>query len=326
MHTYEVSYSTWKQLASTLGTAVAHVWRGIGTQADHSAVGVYVGHRSMLFVAEVGAADEADWIANYQPTSIESANDGEAAASILVSIVEDSPKRPTMAGMAAVTVMDIPPDAGDYFESFEIECPPEIVTFLDIAIADTLVGPQDICWLVGGSYKVRTDAAHGSALHLSLVDRDDMAGVFAFYGMVRTQISVAGLVGDASTAVRVRGVTSGAVSGLLADLGANAWAITYYSGYTDGSPTEWAPGEQLEFLDAGGIVVATGNNSAWTEGDVLLIQTHVRNKWIEGKESGEMKPGGTKLLPAGFYLRITTYNADAVNDMRVTVELQVGLQ
>jgi hypothetical protein len=57
----------------------------------------------------------------------------------------------------------------------------------------------------------------------------------------------------------------------------------------------------------------------WTEGGVIEVQMMVKDEWIEGYDERIIKPGGSKQIPAGFYLRIKCGNTSPTDKLRVKV-------
>jgi hypothetical protein len=219
-------------------------------------------------------------------------------------------------GLPIVAVRDAPDDAADYMKSWQITVPPSTTSLLDIIIADKLVGPQGLCYLIGGHYRVRTDAAEGSALHLAIVDRDDLLGLFGLYGLQRTRLTgLTDIVGTFSVGDYVWGDTSGRHARILA-VGSDWLAVTWHDGpFTDG--------ESLTGKNASGVPTgATATLGVWDEGDVIEIKRYVEDEWIEGYDQREVKAGGSKQLPTGLYLRIISHNAHLTENLRVKLGFQ----
>jgi hypothetical protein len=194
---------------------------------------------------------------------------------------------------------------------------------LDIYIYDDLIGEQGKCYLTGGIYKVRETnghgAAKGSALHLAIVDRDDLYGLFALYGYSRTKLNgLTSISGTISAGDFAYGDTSGKKCKVLA-VGADYCEVTYWEGAFD-------DGEDLTFKDSGGSQTATATLGTWDEGDFIEFARPLKEEWIEGMDTGEVAPGGAKVLPTGLYIRLLCYNAHATDELYVTVPLLLATE
>jgi hypothetical protein len=233
----------------------------------------------------------------------------------------------TNAGLSAVSVLDLPTGAVELVKSWQITVPPQTTKIRDIIVGGDLVGPLGKCYLAGGEYRVRTDAVEGSALHMSIVDRDNVLGAFGPYGLVRTKLTgLTGITGTISVGDTVHGDTSGAKSKVLA-VGADFVEITFDSGVdAQGYPIAWQAAEPLTFKDASGATVATAVLGLWDEGDVFEVSKYVKDEWVEGKDERAVYPGGSTLIPAGLYFRVTVYNAASSGDMRVKFGFLIGLE
>jgi hypothetical protein len=309
METLEIQYSTWKSIVQGNSFAHCHVWvGGAGTEASHSAVKLYAGNRAFVFLSGVQSTDETDWDTNFESTSSEMPSADDALAT-LIGTPTVYPSQ-SEAGLGVQSVLNVPVAATNLEKSWEMTVSSETTGILDIWVGGDLVGPTGICYLEGGEYRCRTDAAQGSALHFALVDRDDVYGLFSTYGLSLTKLDT--LTNKASwppaVGETVTGGTSGTTATVLA-VNANDVEITYNEGpFTDG--------EALTF--SGG---ATATLGTWEEGDVLELTRSVKDEWVEGKEERKVAPGGAKLLPAGLYFRVICYNNHTADDLRVKITL-----
>ena len=219
-------------------------------------------------------------------------------------------------GLPSVMVINIPDEAVVKLKSWQIIAPAQTTLIKDIFIGDDFIGAQGKCYLAGGEYRVRATNGHGaaagSALHLAIVDRDNLLGYFGYYGMSRTKLSgLTSITGTIAVGNTVTGGTSGSVADVLS-VGSGTCDVTYHSGpFTDG--------EALTF--SGG---ATATLGTWDEGDVIEIVRNVRDEWIEDYDQRDYSPGGSREIPTGLYLRIIAYNNHATDDLRVKVSFTFG--
>jgi len=222
----------------------------------------------------------------------------------------------TAVGLPSVMVIDIPDAAVVKLKSWQVIAPAQTTLIKDIFIGDDFIGAEGRCFLAGGEYRVRGTNGHGaaagSALHLAIVDRDNLLGYFGYYGMSRTKLSgltnITGTIGVGNT---VTGGTSGSVADVLS-VGSGTCDVTFHSGpFTDG--------EALTF--SGG---ATATLGTWDEGDVIEIVRNVKDEWIEDYDQRDYAPGGSREIPSGLYLRIICYNNHATDDLRVKVSFTFG--
>ena len=153
----------------------------------------------------------------------------------------------------------------------------------------------------------------GSAFHFALVDRDDVAGLFGMYGLTRTHILLNTVVGTIAPGEIVTGITTGQTTRVLSVNG-----TTLDVSYADGP---FQDGESVTF--SGG---ATAVCFDWVEGDVIELGRSVKDEWLEGLEVGEFKPGDSRELVAGLYLRVIVYNASQVDSLRVKVTLELATE
>lgn len=223
----------------------------------------------------------------------------------------------TAVGLASVTVLDIPDEAVVRLKSWQVVVPSQTTLIKDIFIGDDFIGPTGRCFLAGGEYRVRATNGHGaaagSALHLAIVDRDNLTGYFGAFGLSRTKITgLSNITGTIAVGDTVEGVTSRTKATVLSVEDTDC-AVTYHDG-----PFE--DGEALTFTPSG----ATATLGAWDEGDVIEIVRNVKDEWIEDYDHRDYHPGGSREIPTGFYLRIICYNAHASDDLRVKVSFTFG--
>lgn len=227
----------------------------------------------------------------------------------------------TAIGIPAVSVLDLPDASSDLVKSWQITAEAQTTEILDIFIGDDLVGPQNKCYIAGGEYRCRTDAAEGSALNFEIVDRNDILGYFDFYGMSRTKLSGLtfnnGTIADVQVGDVAVGGTSAARSLILAK-GADFLEIQFHEAL-------FQDGENITFERSGSPVASLECTlGSWDEGDVIVIQESVKDEWIEGYDVRDVHPGGSKEVPEGLYFRIKFFNNHATEDARVKVSLSVG--
>ena len=229
----------------------------------------------------------------------------------LVSLSPD-----TAVGLPSVMVIDIPDAAVVKLKSWQVTTPAQTTLIKDVFIGDDFIGPQGRCFLAGGEYRVRATNGHGakegSALHLAIVDRDNLLGYFGYYGLNRTKLTgLTDITGAIVAGDSVTGATSGSLAEVLS-VDSDSCDVTYHNGpFTDG--------EALTF--SGG---ATATLGVWDEGDVIEIVRNVKDEWIEDFDHRDYSPGGSREIPTGLYLRIICYNAHATDDLRVKVSFTFG--
>lgn len=248
-------------------------------------------------------------------------NDGRATdpSGALVTAIDGGS---TQIGMQAVQVLNTPDISSDFIKSWQVTAPALTTEILDIFIGDDLVGPTGLCYLAGGEYRCRTAATEGSALHFSIVDRNDVLGLFSGYGLSRTQLQSltafsGGLITDIAAGYTAVGGTSGAESKILS-VGADFMDVQFHE-------ASFQDGETLSFLDDNGsptgVSCTLGN---WEEGDVIVVQESLKDEWIEGMDHRDIHPGGSKRVPEGMYFRAKLFNNDSSNTLRVKISLTVG--
>lgn len=222
----------------------------------------------------------------------------------------------TSVGLPSIMVLDIPDAAVVRLKSFLVVVPALTTLIKDIFIGDDFVGVQGKCYLAGGEYRVRATNGHGaaagSALHLAIVDRDNVTGYFPYFGLTRTKLAgLTNIVGTINVGDTVTGGTSGTNAKVLS-VDVDSCDVTYHDGpFTDG--------EALTFT--GGATATLGD---WDEGDVIEVVRNVKDEWIEDFDVREYHPGGSREIPAGMYLRIISYNAHTTDDLRVKVSFTFG--
>lgn len=230
-----------------------------------------------------------------------------------------------IAGMPIIQPLSVEPDASDLFKSWQLVVPPKTTVNLDIIVGGSLVGAQGICKLAAGGYKCRTKATQGSALHMGVVDRDDITGVLNMFGIPRTKLILNNVSGGTPQIGQyVVGQTTGAKSKVLAVNG-NTLDITFDSGWDMGFPLMWQDGEDVEFEEANG--ASTGVSATfvdWVEGGLYSLPRYLEDEWIEDFEEKWIEPGGSKTVPQGLYLRVTGYNNDSIDTLRIKCTLKVG--
>jgi hypothetical protein len=229
----------------------------------------------------------------------------------------------TQIGMQAVQVLNLPDLSADMVKSWQITAAAQTTEIMDIFIGDDLVGSTGKCYLAGGEYRCRTDVAQGSALNFKIVDRNNVLGLFGIYGLNVTKLSTlsafAGgtLASDVNVGEYAHGDTSGAQTKILAK-GADYLDVQFHeAGFTDG--------ESVTFKDAAGVATGvTCTLGTWDEGDVIEVQTSVKDEWVEGYDVRSVMPGGSKEVPEGMYFRVQFYNNHASEAARIKVSLTVG--
>ena len=128
------------------------------------------------------------------------------------------------------------------------------------------------------------------------------------------------VVGTINVGDWVVGATTNAKSEVLAVIDATAIEITFESGWEGGFQKMWIDGENITFEDANGNPTgASAEFVDWQEGGVLEIQKMVKDEWIEDMDERVIKPGGSKPVPQGFYLRIQCGNTNPTDKLRVKV-------
>jgi hypothetical protein len=228
----------------------------------------------------------------------------------------------TQIGIPAVQVLNLPDTASDLVKSWQITAAAQVTEVRDIFIGDDLVGAAGKCYLAGGEYRCRTNVAEGSALNFSLVDRDDVLGIFALYGLSRTRLSgltlwAGGTIVNVAVGQYVRGDISLRRAKVLS-VGVDYVEVTFHDG-------AFSDGEGLSFEDATGTPTGvTCDLGTWDEGDVIEVQTSVKDEWIEGYDVRGVHPGGSKEIPEGMYFRVKFFNNHATDPARVKVSLSVG--
>lgn len=259
------------------------------------------------------------------------AHSGLGVEEIIPVAVEPHPT----VGMLVVQPLAIRPSAQDKHKSWQATAGPEQIANADILIDEKLTGPNGLCLLAGGRFKCRTNAEHGSALHLAVVDRDNVTGMFPFIPPVMggplqlTKLTLTNKIGgDVEVGNFAVGMTSGARSKVLNVVDADNIEITFDSGWdSSGYPVGWIDGEDVQFQDAlGQSTGVTAEFVDWIEGGIIEIQRPVEDEWVEGFEEGIIEPGGASEIPIGMYLRMILYNAHTRDSLRIKVSLKLGLE
>jgi hypothetical protein len=245
------------------------------------------GGRMVETVIASGSADKTDFDTNYKP--------------YLVPAV-------TQAGLPASTIMDF----ADRVSNFEVSClyetPASTTAYYDYRI-DGLAGPLGLFYLTSGEYEVWGSATKGSAAEFSIVDKDDVLGLFIYYGLHRCKLDgLTSIVGVFQVGETVTGGTS-AATGVVLSIIADTLEIQ-----ADNTGT-WQDGEVL----TGGTSSATATLGTYVEGDVLPLIEYVSDEWLYTGSKRPVKPGGAKKLVRGLYLRAKVYNADVSNALTLKV-------
>lgn len=228
----------------------------------------------------------------------------------------------TQIGMHAVQVLNLPDLSADLIKSFQLTAAAQTTEIMDIFIGDDLVGPEGLCYLAGGEYRCRTPAEQGSAVHFEIVDRNDVLGLFAMFGLSRTRITglsnfTGGTIDDINIGEYANGNTSGARTRILGK-GADFLEVQFHE-------TEFVNGETITITDAAGTPTGVGcDMTEWDEGDAILVQTSVKDEWIEGMDMRDIQPGGSKQVPEGMYFRVKCFNSHPTDDLRIKISLTVG--
>ena len=219
----------------------------------------------------------------------------------------------TSFGIPAVSVLNTPDASKGLVKAWQLTVAASTTDYYDIIIADDLVGPTGRCFLVGGEYRCRTPAAESSALHLAIVDRDDILGLFVYYGFQRTKLAgLTNIVGTRNVGDYATGDTSGHRAKILL-VGSDYCEVTFHDG-------AFLDGETITYKSANGTPTgATATLGEWLEGDVVELQRNVKDEWIEGLDQRSIQPGGSKELPAGLYLRAIVHNASPTDPLRVKI-------
>jgi len=218
-----------------------------------------------------------------------------------------------LSGVNAVTTVNVPINASNLSKSWQLSTPANTLEILDIHIWGDLIGPLGKCYLAGGTYKCRTEAAENSALNFAVVDRDDVLGYFVYYGLTRTQMFLSDVSGTPEVDDTVTGGTSGQTARVLAVNGTTL-DVTFANGpFTDGEAVTFSGG-------------ATATCDDWVEGDVLELKRPVKDEWIEGLDEGEYRPGDSSELPAGMYFRVLCFNASLSDDLRIKIKLDIATE
>lgn len=226
----------------------------------------------------------------------------------------------SLSGLPIHTKLDFPEVASDKMKSWQQTVSAQATDILDVWIGGSLVGPTGVCYLAGGEYRCRTDAAEGSELEFSVVDRDDVLGYFSTYGMSVGKLpNLTSISGTFQVGETVSGNTSSMETTVLA-VGADYLEARHfikdpstglYGVFTDGETITGGTSSATAVLDT----------PAFDDGDVLELSRYVEDEWIEGFDIREIRPGGSKQLPQGLYFRIQAYNNHATDDLRVKTSL-----
>lgn len=248
-------------------------------------------------------ADKADFEANFKPTANSAVVVKDALGRPITSLSSE-----LTIGLPGVAVLNVPEAASDLMKAWQITTDPLKTNHYDIYIGGDLVGPTGQCLLVGGEYRCRTPAVEGSALNFAIVDRNDVLGIFSYYGLVRTRIECTNLVGTVNVGDTVVGGTSSATTKILSVNGSGVFDVEFHSPFQ--------AGEDLAF-GAG----ATATLGSWVEGDILEVARSVKDEWIEGLDMRTVQPGGSKAVPSGMYFRVIVYNASDTDPLRIKVAL-----
>ncbi len=232
------------------------------------------------------------------------------------------------AGLPVVSSQNVPPTAANLRTSWQVLAAPQTLAHTDVRVGDGLVGPTGICHLAGGEYRCRKPAEVGSSLHLELVDRDNTTGIFPLLGYTRTRLILTTVTGGAPQVGDFAvGQDTGARSEVLAIIDATTIEITFESGWDSGFQRHWKDGEAIVFEAADGTPTGvTATEVDWEEGDFYPIQKFVKDEWIEGMDVDQVRPGGSRVIPPGFYLRMSCWNNHNIDSLRVKISLDLGLE
>jgi hypothetical protein len=319
MSLYTVSYillkSQWTDLGLTLRHTSLYESDGVTIRGET----VYAARPDYVLEAdlEAGTDDFTDFEDNLKPHSTPVDSESDVLAVYGVTPIDSEGCAQVsltkgMSGLNAVCVVNVPVSASNLTKSWQVTALPNTVTIRDIYITGDLVGPLGRCYIVGGKYKCRTDAMEGSSINFAMVDRDDVTGYFAMFGLHRTKMVLSNVSGTIGVGDTVTGVTSGQTSKVLEVVDASTVEVTFANGpFTDGESVTFSGG-------------ATATCDDWVEGDVLYLAMSVEDEWLEGEEEGEFKPGDSRALAAGLYFRVIAFNTSPTDNLRMKVTLEMG--
>jgi hypothetical protein len=226
-----VSYSILKSRRADLNLGLFHIEL---LAADGTTVRGYIVFAAatgyyLKTEVQAGSGDFDDFVANLLSSSVSVQSDSDVLARIA------APQAVGLAGLPVVTMINVPVAAANYKKSWQVTAPPNATTIKDICICDDLVGPQGRCYIVGGTYKCRTDAVEGSVLEFAMVDRDDVTGFFQLTRMFLTNVT-----GSVAAGLSVVGQTSGQTAGIYQVVDASTLDVVFSSG-------DFSAGETLKF-------------------------------------------------------------------------------
>lgn len=208
-------------------------------------------------------------------------------------------------GHKVVTINSLPINATNYEKSWLYEGPEGVTSIFDERIEGAMVGPKGTMYLTGGQYEIIGALKEGSSLEFSIVDRDDVLGLFVVTGATSTKMEgLTNIAGPGLQAGRtVRGQTSGAEA-VITVVGVDYLDIR--ANYTG----TFQDGEIVEQLDPGGTPDGTTADlgaPAITEGTPLVLNEYIEDEWVQTGSIRGISPDGSKKLAEGLYLRTKFY-------------------
>lgn len=222
----------------------------------------------------------------------------------------------TAVGLASVTTQDMPDSAENYRRSWMIECPATQVTIRDLCVSGDLTGATGVCLVQKWGYTV-LGGAIGSAVQVAIVDRDDLLGYFTPYGMSRSKVTISGAHGIFVVGEEIRGTTCRTKILAVFD---DHLDITFSRYDANDQPATFVSGETLTGQTSG----ATATFGAFVEGDVIYVQSFVKDESLYPNKHHEEHPGGTRSLPQGLYFRLVVYNASTTDTLWFDASISVG--
>lgn len=324
MREYRISYAKWSEVVgANASLTTAHVWAGgEGTEASHTEVRIAAGNSEFVLLCTITGDDETDWTTEHKAASTECLLPQDAIATCIGT---PHPTPWTSADLPATTIMNYPEACEDLRQTWLVDCDPQTIAIRDIWIGGDLVGPMGLCYLAGGAYEIWTSAERGSAIQFAVVDRDDVSGYFAYYGLVRSKLpNLTSIVGTFVAGETVVGGTSGARTTVLA-VGADYLDVRFAVVDANGADTAFSAGETITGQTSGATAVL--NDPPFDEGDVLYLRKpFLKDEWIY-KEAGSpclpvmIQPGGSKPVPVGYYFRVLVYNFSSTDDLTIKASL-----
>lgn len=228
----------------------------------------------------------------------------------------------TDVGLAAVQTRDLPIGCEPLVQSWKLETPPRTLGVLDVWIGGSLLGLSGKCYLKGGQYEFTREVAEDSAVHFGIVDRDDVLGVFAQYGLRRTRLYVE----DASGFQVGETISAGDASTRVLGIGDGFLEIRHYI-CTEADLHTTIPGGALVTGALSGAQSPARVDNPVEEGDLIFPKGKiVKDNYIFGMafRNFSQEIDGSDEVPAGLYFHAMVWNEGTLNSAKAYISLTLG--